>query len=73
MKRAYVAKLGTIVMIAGLCAASVGCNRLLWSTNAVSAAVSWLLGSAASGNVTTQCYQNGVLIDCSELPADLAN
>ncbi len=73
MNRGTIVKLGTVLVAIALLAATAGCDRILWGSSAASAFTGWLLGSTATaGNVERQCYQNGVLIDCAELPADLA-
>ncbi len=72
MKRQTVAKLGTILILIALMVTTTGCNQLLWGTNTVSAVAGWLVGSYLNtGGTERLCYQNGVLIDCADLPADL--
>lgn len=72
MKRGTITKVATILLGLVLLLASTGCNRLLYATNAVSTATGWLFGGlATASNAEYQCYQNGVLIDCADLPSDL--
>lgn len=72
MKRRALVKLGPSLLDAAPLIASTDCSRLLYGTNAASAAAGWLLRSASTaGNIERLCYQNGVLIDCADLAADL--
>lgn len=71
MKRGIV-KCGSVLVAAALLVTTTGCSEFFIFSNAASMVTGWLLGSqAAAGNVERQCYQNGVLIDCADLPADL--
>lgn len=72
MKRGIAAQVGIIVTVVALGALSTGCNRLLYGTNALSGITGWLLGSVVTATNTDRvCYENGVVIDCASLPADL--
>lgn len=72
MRRSIWRTLGVACIAAALLTASTGCNKTLVGTHAASTVVGWLLGNAfGTGNVERQCFQNGVLIDCADLPADL--
>lgn len=72
MKREFVARLAVLLLVVVFLLPSVGCNRVLLGTNTVSVVAGWLLGSVAtSSSVERLCYQNGELIDCADLPADL--
>lgn len=72
MKHKTSAKLGIILIMIAFTIAGTGCDRLFWGSNALSSATGWLFGSIwTAANLETQCYQNGVRIDCADLPADL--
>ena len=65
-------RVGIVLAAGAMVLAATGCNKLLYGTNSISIATGWLLGSAfTAGNVERVCYENGVLIDCADLPADL--
>ena len=64
----------TVLVACGLLAVGTGCNA--WQLAAAAAAASasasfgagWLMGAITTPTTTeTQCFRNGVQIDCSEL------
>ncbi|MGD8452286.1 MAG: hypothetical protein PVJ57_10750 [Phycisphaerae bacterium] len=72
MRRGTLLRVGGIVVAGALFIGGTGCRELLIGTNIASVATGWLLGNlTTSGNVERVCYQNGVLIDCADLPEDL--
>ena len=58
------------VLIALLLAGTAGCTEWLLATSVGSFAAGYLVGSSIGGETT--CYHNGVLIDCADMPAELA-
>lgn len=72
MKRTLPARLGVVLVAITLLAATAGCIPLRLGPNTASFLTGWVLGGAATAlTVDRQCYQNGVLIDCATLPANL--
>ena len=66
------ARIGTVLIVLVVLISTSGCNRLLLGTNAVSFVGGWMFGNAfGASNVERLCYENGVLIDCADLPDDL--
>jgi hypothetical protein len=59
----------TAAVASALLIGLAGCDLLVGS-NVTSFTVGYLLGSANAGNQMT-CYQNGELINCADVPADL--
>jgi hypothetical protein len=56
----------------GLALLAVGCRPWTVTTSA-GIGLGWLLGyNVAQTQTGTQCFQNGVQIDCADLPADLS-
>ena len=72
MKRGYFSRLGVVLMAAVLLTIGSGCDSVLLASHGVSFAAGWLVGNmTAPTTVERQCYQDGVLIDCANLPANL--
>ncbi|MBN2447965.1 MAG: hypothetical protein JXO22_14635 [Phycisphaerae bacterium] len=72
MKRGCVSKLGVVLLAVVLLVAGTGCDSILLASHSASFAAGWLVGNlTAATTVERQCYENGVLIDCANLPADL--
>jgi hypothetical protein len=60
----------TVLVACGLLAVGTGCNA--WQLAAAAASASfgagWLMGAITTPTTTeTQCFRNGVQIDCSEM------
>lgn len=56
-----------IVALVALMSASVGCERWMWVSPS-SFAAGWIAHSLLPTETRTECYLNGVLVDCSEVP-----
>ena len=72
MKTRFITRVGILALLSALLVPSLGCNLRLWGSNTGSLITGWLLGSVANASGAEHlCYENGVLIDCADLPADL--
>jgi hypothetical protein len=69
MKHGTGLRLTVGIVAAVLLGASTGCTPWLMVSNLVSLGGGWLLHDLTTTTTTeTQCYRNGALVDCSELP-----
>jgi hypothetical protein len=69
MKHGIGVRLTVCLVAAVLLGASTGCTPWLVVSNLVSLGSGWLLRDLTLTTATeTQCYRNGVLVDCAELP-----
>lgn len=51
---------------------TTGCSEGIRAVSSVSFGLGWFIRNITASSTTEEvCYQNGVLIDCSELPEDL--
>lgn len=72
MKRDMMRKVATLLIGAALLAGTAGCERILLGGQVVSFIAGWALGGATTPTtVERECYQNGVQIDCADLPANI--
>ncbi len=72
MRRSKVIHIGAVIAAAGLFLASTGCTKLLYLSTGTSFVSGLLLGNNLTlTSVEQTCYQNGVLINCADLPEDL--
>ena len=72
--RSYACKIGAIAVAAGLLLASTGCNKKLTLNNGFYFVSGLLIGNVFTPTSTEQtCYENGVLVDCADLPEDLGS
>lgn len=59
-----------LMLLVGVLATTVGCDR--WALNsAASFSLGWIAQGLQPTSTVQQCFENGVLIDCSELPENL--
>lgn len=56
-------------VLAALTLGLTGCGQRELLT-AISFGTGWLVRGLTGMNVETLCYRNGVLVDCSQLPAE---
>jgi hypothetical protein len=72
MKRKTRTRLATCLVIAAPVAIVTGCVPYDLCSHGASFSLGWLLREWTMPTTTeTQCYHNGVLTDCSELPSEL--
>jgi hypothetical protein len=69
MQRRITTWLAATLAAVALLGATTGCNEWLVGTHAASFGAGWLLRDVTMPATTeTVCYQNGELVDCSEIP-----
>ncbi len=73
MRRGNAARITVMLVAAALLSAVLGCTPWPFvSSQAIAFGLGWLARDLTGGTSSqTSCYRNGVLIDCSDLPANL--
>ena len=72
MRHSHTLKIGAVLLAAGLLVASTGCTKKFELVNGISFFSGLMVGiNFAPTTVEQTCYENGVLVDCSELPENL--
>lgn len=72
MNRGFAFRIVGALLGLGLVATSTGCTEWLAISHVGSLSAGWLLRDVTMPTtVERECYENGVLVDCADLPADL--
>lgn len=72
MKSGFAFRVTVMLLATVLISTSTGCIKWLSFSDLVSFGAGWVLRDVTMpSNVERQCYQNGVLIDCADLPTEL--
>ena len=74
MRRGSIARTIALAVAAITIGASVGCHERILAANLLTMGAGWLLRDVTlTTTIERECYENGVLIDCADLPEDLGS
>ncbi len=72
MRRNFFVRAVVLTLAAATVGASTGCHERIAAANLITLGAGWLLRDVTlTSSVERACYQNGVLIDCADLPEGL--